>query len=362
MAISWGTIKSLLIFFGPLLLPKAIGYYKSIRNASRASGVPIRPVPPKVIRALAIIATISAILLLRALPPFAPENIFTATQSRLQIPTDVLFNRLSSLRPGPAHALTPTDEALRAKFVNLESRLLYLQYGPAVLAECPFCAADDPQTYWVYALPSLLAPHLLNLVTVALATSDLVAGPEGPRWRTTTTLVAALAAALDVYAVSTYGAQANARATRLPDLDMFFWRTRALRFAGLGLLDGVLGLLLWAASTRRAFASPPSPAERVEGVTRALLTTKGRLAAVGIVKNTTNRDEELRGRTQAYWLHEGRVMRDVMEEREVVEGVNDALANRIDIRDITRDAETYALHMLPRLEEEAAPAPETTVG
>ncbi|RYP68736.1 hypothetical protein DL769_005457 [Monosporascus sp. CRB-8-3] len=39
-----------------------------------------------------------------------------------------------------------------------------------------------------------------------------------------------------------------------------------------------------------------------------------------------------------------------MEEREVVEGVNDALANRIRIQEIERDADAYVEAMLPRAE------------
>ncbi|KAI0018286.1 hypothetical protein F4780DRAFT_752193 [Xylariomycetidae sp. FL0641] len=40
-------------------------------------------------------------------------------------------------------------------------------------------------------------------------------------------------------------------------------------------------------------------------------------------------------------------MRDVMEDRDVLDGVNDALAHRIRIQDIERDARAYALNVLP---------------
>ncbi|KAI1136612.1 hypothetical protein F5Y05DRAFT_390338 [Hypoxylon sp. FL0543] len=357
MAIPWGTIKSLLIFFGPMLLPKAVSYYRSARNAPAHAGISIQPVPPKALRSLFILITTVLILLVRALPYFAPENIFARTQSRLHIPTDVLFNRLASLRPGGA--LTPSDAVLKSKFVNLESRLLYLQFGPDVLAECPFCTSDDPGSYFYYAIPALLAPHLANLIIVSLATSDLVGGPHGPKWRTTAALVSGAGAALDLYLASSYNHQANARAPRLGDLDMFFWDARAYRLLALAGLDAALALLLYLSSTNRAFASPPAPAERVEAVTRQLQLTKSRLNAVGIVKNTAIRDEELRARTQAYWQHEGRLMREVMEEREVVEGVNDALQNRINIQDISRDADAYLSNVMPKMEYVV---PETTVG
>ncbi|KAI2631919.1 hypothetical protein GGR54DRAFT_581429 [Hypoxylon sp. NC1633] len=357
--ISWGTIKSLLIFFGPWLIPSAIRYYRSFRAAPQAAVLPIQPIPRKAFRALAVLAGAALVFVLRAaVPYFEPENIFERTQSRLQIPTDVLFNRLSSLRPG--NVLTPDDDALRVKFVNLESRLLYLQFGPDVLAHCPFCTSDYPRSYLYYALPALLAPHLLNLIITSLATSSLVAGPHGPPWRTTAAVLAVAFAAADIYAATTYNHQGNARATRLADLHPFFWLAQFARHLALASQDIILSAVLYLSSTNRWFVAPPGPAARVEAVTRALQSTKGRLAAVGILKNAAVRDEAFRARAAAYWAHEGALMREVMEDREVVEGLNDALANRIDIAGITRDADVYSLHVLPSPPE--AGVPESTVG
>lgn len=62
---------------------------------------------------------------------------------------------------------------------------------------------------------------------------------------------------------------------------------------------------------------------------------------MGIINNTAMRDEELRGRSENYWTHETNLMRGAMEQREVVEGVNDALSARINIDAINKEAETY---------------------
>jgi len=330
------------------LLPKALSYYRSARNAPRAYGQKVRPVPATVLRALILLFVVASVLLLRTLPILAPENVFTVTQSRLQIPVDVLFTRLAALRPDGA--LTATDTALRARFVNLESRLLYLQFGPDVLASCPFCSSDEPTSYLTYALPSLAMPHLVNLIVIALVTSHLVTGRDGTAWRTTATIAALSVAALDVYFVSSYNYQANSRALRLNELDFFFWTARLWRAVALAALDGLLGWMLYLSSTNRAFANPPTAAERVETAMRVLGSVKGKLNAAGVVKNTVIRDEDLRTRGTAYWSHEVRLMRDVMEDREVIEGVNDALENRIDIQTISKDAEAYATSVLhPRL-------------
>jgi hypothetical protein len=293
------------------------------------------------------------IYLILTLPLFASENVFVRTQSRLQIPTDVLFTRLAALRPG--NILTETDTALRAKFVNLESRLLYLQFGPSVLAECPFCNAEDPRSYLYYAVPGVLASHLFNLVVLSIATSGLMTGHEGSKWRALAVLISVAVAGIDVFVVSTYNYQLNARAARLAELDTFYWSARLYRLVAFALVNSAFAALMYLSSTNRAFATPPSPAERVEAVTRQLMVTKSKINALGIVKNTAIRDEELRERMQSYWQHEGRLMREAMEEREVVEGVNDALSNRINIAGISQDAETYAVNILPQQERTAEP-------
>jgi hypothetical protein len=334
----------LAIFFGPILLPKAIGYYNSVRRASRVRGLPIQKVPVPVQAALYLLSSLCFFYLVQTLPYFAPENLFTTTDSRLQIPVDVLFNRVTAIRPG--NALTASDQALRAKFVNMESRLLYFQFGPDVLADCPFCNSDEPKSYLYYALPDILWPHIANLLVLAVVTSPSWTARYGLQWRTSATIGAAVVAALEVYLVSAYNYQLNAKALRLPELDMFYWSMRTYRYLALAALDGSLAWVLYLSSTNRAFAQPPAPSQRVDEATRTLFNVKSRLNALAIVRNTTMRDEDLRSRSQAYWAHEVRLMGEVMEEREVIEGVNDALSNRLNIQAITQDAESYAASVL----------------
>jgi hypothetical protein len=330
-------VRALLLFFGPLLIPKALAFYRSLRASS--TKLPIVPTPLPVQRALAVLFILATVNLAKTLPLFAPENVFSLTQSRLQVPVDVLFNRVSALRTNGT--LTALDSTLRAKFVNLESRLLYLQFGPDVLGECPFCSADDPKTYFYYALPSMLWPHVLNLIIISVVTSSAWTGRHGAAWRPMVVLAALAVGGLDTYILSSYNYQANARSTRLADLDFFHWTLRICRHLALAFLDAGLGWILWLSSTNRAFTQLPSPAEQIEVANRHLRQTMGKMRALGIIKNTTLRDEELRETARAYWNHEVMVMAQAMEEREVVEGMNDALSSRIDIARVTKDADMY---------------------
>ena len=333
-------MRSLLLFFGPIIVPRALNYYRSIKNQTKARGVSIKPVPPTIQAALGILFLLSFTYLIKTIPYFAPENLFYKTDSRLQIPVDVLFNRVTAIRP--ENILTPADQALRGKFVNLESRLLYLQYGPDVLASCPFCSSDEPRSYYYYALPSIVWPHLFNLIAMTAVTSPSWTGRHGAQWRTLAAIAGGVIAALELYFVSSYSYQQNARATRLHEIDMFYWSMRNYRLLALAVVDAALGYVMFLSSTNRAFVQPASTAERLESVSRKLASVKGKMSALGIVKNTALRDDDLRSRSHAYWSHEVRLMNEVMEDREVVSGINDALENRIKIQDITRDAESYA--------------------
>jgi hypothetical protein len=294
-------------------------------------------------RALTILFTVSLLSLISTLPFFAPENIFVRTQSRLQIPVDVLFTRLNSLRP---HGLTDFDNSLRQKLVSLDSRLLYFKYGPDAVANCLFCKSEDPTSYLYYALPTVLTPHLFNLCVLALVTSGLFAGPEGAIWRTSTTIGAITLAAAEIWIVSTYNHQENARATRLEDVDAFFWKLRIYRGVAIAALHAIVGWVMYLSSTNRAFVMPPSASERIEGTIKHLEMARSKMNATGVMRNTVARDAGLRARTQAYWVDEGRMMGEYMEDREVVEGVNNALENRINIDTISKDADLYAQNLM----------------
>lgn len=95
-------------------------------------------------------------------------------------------------------------------------------------------------------------------------------------------------------------------------------------------------------STNRAFIVPPLPAESIEFSLRMLDSARGKMGAVGILRNTINRDENLRERGQDYWRHEVRITRDVMEEREVVDSINNAMVNGLNIANISAEAQQYA--------------------
>lgn len=110
----------------------------------------------------------------------------------------------------------------------------------------------------------------------------------------------------------------------------------------IALADVLVAGLLWLSSTNRMFVVPPSAAERMETAMRVLENARGKLNAVGIMRNAVVRDEGLRRKGEAYWRQEGQVMGEVMDEREVVEGVRNALSGRIQVDLVEEEARKYA--------------------
>lgn len=90
------------------------------------------------------------------------------------------------------------------------------------------------------------------------------------------------------------------------------------------------------------FVIPPSAAERMETAMRVLENARGKLQAVGIMRNVVVRDEGLRRKAEAHWRKEGQLIGEVMDEREVVEGVRNALSGRIQVAKVEEDARKYA--------------------
>lgn len=338
--VSLYTLKTLLFTLGPLLVPKLITWYRTQKVKAVTAPAPVQPLPGPVSKSLTILFLSAVIALVSTLPYFAPENIFTLTSSRLQTSNDVLFTRLNLARG--ASGLTEADSILRPKIASLDARLLYFTYGPDVVTHCPFCISDEPLTYFFYALPSVALPHLLHTVALGLATSSAVCGAYGKRWRSFITIVGVGLAVVECYLFGSYDWKANARAVRQEQYVHFFWRMRVFRGTAVALADVLAAGLLWLSATNRMFVVPPSPAERMETAMRVLENARGKLSAVGIIRNAVVRAEGLRRKAEAYWRKEGQMMGEVMEEREVVEGVRNALSGRIQVAKVEEEARKYA--------------------
>lgn len=335
-------IKTILFTLGPFALPRIVSYYRSYQARSRSRPVPVRPLPSYVLKALNILFISCVFALISTLPTFAPENIFLVTRSRLQIPNDTLFNRLAKDHR-PEGRLTTADELLKPRIASIDARCLYLYYGPSVVTDCPFCISDEPMSYFWYAVPTILFPHILHLFALGAATSSAIAGKEGNRWRTSAITIGVGLAFFECYLTGGGDYKANARALRLEDLNHFHWNMRIWRGIGIACADAALAGFLWTSATNRLFVIPPTAAERMETSIKVLESARGRLGALGIVRNVVVRDEGLRRKGEAYWKQEGQIMTEVMGEREVVEGMKSALGSgRIDVTKIEEDARRFA--------------------
>ena len=302
------------------MIPRALAFYRSIRHRPQTQ---VRPVPPRIQRCLNVLFVVTLLSLVRTFPYFQTSNIFWQTSSRLGLPTNLIFARLLALRP-----LTPLDEAIKAKFESEPSRirLLYAAYGPNVVADCPFCQANQPQSYFYYALPAILIPHLLHTIFLGIVTSSSLSGPEGNRFRTHATIAGVALASIELWMRYTYNWEDNATKRNLQEADFFFWRIQLYRNLAFALVDALFGWALWLTSTNRWLVQQPSVRERVAGISQELQTTYQQLAILGPLRNAILRDQELRETSERYWSQEPKIMEEIEREREVVDAKNLALS------------------------------------
>lgn len=326
-----------------MLVSKGIGWYRSAQAQTRSQHKPVVPLSSRPLFAITLLAVAAALFALYATPPFSPENIFTLSNSQPTTSPGLLFSRLKQLR-----GETLRDSIILEKFESKASRLLYYKYGPAVLADCPFCNSQDPNTYLLYAAPSVAVVHLVNAILIGIATSDSVTGKAGNQWRSLATYAAVALTAVDGYMLAHWDHVArNEKARVLGEVFFFFWSARIYRLLSLAALDLALAGALYLSSTNRMFVVAPTVSERIDLATAALGQVNMRVRSANVLKNTVARDGELRAIDASYWAHEGMVMQEAMESEEVVNSMKDAVENRrLNLEAMDQAAEQFSQQVI----------------
>lgn len=340
------SLKTLAYTLGPFVLPYLYSQFKKYQQYIKTNRAIRRPVPRKIglVMNILFIATIFA--LVSSFYASSYENLITKTNSRIQTPQNVLWERVASKRID--HTLTALDERLKDKLASTDGRCLYLMYGPDVTGNCPFCSSDEPRTFLYYALPTILSPHLLNMIILGLSTSSNIAGKEGKRFRTPVVLLGCLLAAVEILIWLNYDWKSNASVTKATDLFHFFGWARLGRSGGIAIIDSGLAWFLWATSTNRLMVVPAPAKERLDTVLQQLGGISKMITAIGIVRNATVRNEELHQKEFGHWEEEEMKMQEVVSRKSVQKAIQKARSHgRLDPEKMKKDARSYVEAMLP---------------
>lgn len=337
------------------VLPRAIGYARALRVAYRTRPPP-QPLPKKTSRALNLLFVTICLFFFTSFATITTDqvNVFILTNSRLAIPTDVLFTRLASVRPG--QVLTPMDEQLQAKLTNTAIRKLYLRFGPSTIVDCPFCTPLDLSTYMLYHFPkNVVLPHLVNFGILGLVTSATVAGFEASRWRFYVLLGAVLIAGLDATTFVGYQPPID---VNMPVASGLFWAMALLRPLSLCFYDAIVAFVLYASATNRflLFSGPATDPEAVRRQTLDLITKSGialttagtKMRATNVARNSVLRDQDLKSKDDRYWQEvanlEGKqdLRSGVWEDEQVQAAIAQAYSSgTVNVERIKREADAF---------------------
>lgn len=276
------------------------------------------------------------------------------TNSRLAIPSDALFNRLASVRPG--QILNPMDEELQAKLTSATIRKLYLRFGPSTIVDCPFCNPLDPSTYLLYHFPkNIVLPHLFNFGILGLATSATVSGFEASQWRFYVLAGALGMAAFDAYVVVQYQPSID---IHMPAPAGLFWVFATLRPLSLCFYDGFVAFIIYASATKRflLFSGPAKDPEAVQRQTLDLITKSGiavsaaatKIRATSVARNAVVRDHDLKSKDDKYWQEVGDLegkqdpRSGVWDDEQVQAAIAQAYSNgTINVEKVRKEADAF---------------------
>ena len=295
-------------------------------------------VPSGVQHALNILFTTAFLALLLSLVSLQPFNMFKVTGSRLQIPTDVLFNQLVS---ATGQSLTLHDEILRSRFTSLDFCLQYLAFSPDTVVDCVFCNTDEPKSYLYYTLPSILAPHLMHVSLLGLLTSSLLFGVKAGMWRTQVTIAGSALAAVELYLRASYDVRPNTSTIRLHEIDFFHWRLLSYRGICITIADAVLGWMLYLSSTNCAFAKPLSLDKRLRQTTELVDTAHRKLHALGVTRAAVANDARLRNVVGGYRDVEDHFIASIVNRDAHVRQAIRNVKARMDINTVNLEADQY---------------------
>lgn len=345
--------------FWPLLvtflLPRAFGYARAIQVAFRTRPQP-RPLPPQVVNSINVLFASVCVFLYSSVKGKGNglDNIFQTTNSRLHIPTDVLFARLAVSRP---NGLSSIDEALRTNITTPALRSTYLRFGPSTLLDCPFCIPEDDFSYFLYHVPStVIVPHLSHLLVLGLATSTAVGGAAVSGWRTWSLIGATALLGFDIYVAALFEPTID---VNMPSPPGIYWLAALLRPLSLCAYDVMIAACIWASATGRFIMFSP-PNEVLDPVTMqrkthelltasnvALQMTQNKLRATQIARNAVVRNSTLKEADDVYWrdvvamegLEGGQ---EIWEDEEVQAAMARAYGSgTLDVTKMRREAEGF---------------------
>jgi hypothetical protein len=131
---------------------------------------------------------------------------------------------------------------------------------------------------------------------------------------------------MEFYFTYTFKWENNANKRMLNEVHFFSQNMRVYRHIAFATTDAFLGWFIYLTSTNRWLVKAPSTTEQLQNLTQQAAATHAQLNLMANLRNATVRDNELRGRQEAYWRREQEEMAGIMQEEGVRNAVTSVLA------------------------------------
>lgn len=226
------------------------------------------------------------------------ENIILETGSRMQTSGEVLGTRLKKLRG--RDYLGEQEELMISRFATDTGRALYTVYGTNAFMNCEWCEiGDGGVSLLIYSLPNILAPYLINMVGMLLATGGI--DRNARQWRLSGVVVSCLMMFLDVYTVFIFPYDVNRRAKVPRLIQWFHWDRHNYRSMWLCGYNVALALLIYLSASGRFYHVDVSIHSEIKGISKQLDDSVRLLSYSAMSKDAITRNGVCRQHDNDFW-------------------------------------------------------------
>lgn len=306
------SFQGLIIPFAPFIITKGYNIYQKRKNARSKPFLEVSTTNWTIISILATVAFLQVIFYI----PYAwpAINVFSATNSRMQTPGDVIGSRLRALF-GDEYETAPRSmtsgkgnldyELLVSRLASSDGKALYAVYGTEAYAGCQWCRTDQPFSFFLYILPSIVIPHALNFFPILLVTTGnrdafALSSASSRQWFRMAVIFGMAFLGIELYTmyqapnVPEFLLSINNSVSH-EDVPWIFWSRIKMRAWAFAVADSVLAFLVFLSASGRAFETGEATAVRTSRIIKQLdgAVNKLRLSIL-LHTNVIARNQEMR--------------------------------------------------------------------
>lgn len=248
------------------------------------------------------------------------KNVLEFTGSRMQTAGDIIMTRYKQTF-AKGREIDPNEQLLLDRLSNLDGRLLYAMYGQDSFLNCEWCSLELPSSFFIYNVPAILFPYVLNYASVIICTHSSVR--DARQWRFLAVIILMLMAIVDLGGVFAFPMIRNKDAK--PALvDWFYWRKLQTRALYLLAFNVILATLIFLSCMGWLYSTQTPVLIRTDRLRKQLDTSLHKIRSSALLRSVVGSNELYAGEYNKFWHLQNKIDHEVLENSSVKVAIDNA--------------------------------------